>query len=63
LRLGLLGAAAAALGGVLAVVREPVRASARRLASTLASGAFGLVAVSEVCGRFLFYAMQVRVGI
>ena len=63
LRLGLLGAAAAALGGVLAVVREPVRASGRRLASTLASGAFGLVAVSEVCGRFLFYAMQVRVGI
>ncbi len=63
LRLGLLAAAAAALGGVLAVAREPVRAPRRRLASTLASGAFGLVAVSEICGRFLFYAMQVRVGI
>ena len=63
LRLGLLAVAAAALGGVLAVMREPVRASRRRLASTLASGAFGLAAVSEICGRFLFYAMQVRVGI
>lgn len=66
LRLGLLGAAAAALGGALASIRgaagqaEP---SPRPLASALTCGAFGLTAASEVCGRFLFYAMQVRVGI
>ena len=63
LRLGLLAAAAAALGGVLALVRGPSRPSRHRLASALTSGAFGLVLVSEVCGRFLFYAMRVRVGI
>ena len=66
LRLGLLGAAAAALGGVLASTRGaagPDALSRQRLASALACGAFGLTAASEVCGRFLFYAMQVRVGI
>ena len=69
LRLGLLGAAAAALGGVLASSRGaggPSRYSGHSphpLASVLTCGAFGLTAASEVCGRFLFYAMQVRVGI
>ena len=66
LRLGLLGAAGAALGGVLARIRRPAGPSgpsAHRFDSALACGAFGLTAASEVCGRFLFYAMQVRVGI
>ena len=69
LRLGLLGAAAAALGGVLAISRRPFAparptgSSAQRLAFPLTCGAFALTAASEVCGRFLFYAMQVRVGI
>ena len=63
LRLGLLAAAAAALGGVLALARRPPLPSRHRLAAALASGALGLVLVSEVCGRFLFYAMRVRVGI
>ena len=69
LRLGLLGAAAAALGGVLASIRRaggPSGSSGHSphpLASVLTCGAFGLTAASEVCGRFLFYAMQVRVGI
>ena len=63
LRLGLLAAAAAALGGVVALVRRPLRPSRHRLAAALTSGALGLVLVSEVCGRFLFYAMRVRVGI
>ena len=63
LRLGLLAAAAAALGGVLALARRPLLPSRHRLAAALGSGALGLVLVSEVCGRFLFYAMRVRVGI
>ena len=66
LRLGLLGAAAAALLGVLASLRRPGRPSGpsgHRLARGLTYGAFVLTVVSEVCGRFLFYAMQVRVGI
>ena len=69
LRLGLLGAAASALGGVLAIARRPfvparpTGSSSRRLAVALTCSAFGLTAASEVCGRFLFYAMQVRVGI
>ena len=66
LRLGLLGAAAAALGGVLASSRGAAGQagpSTHRLASVLTCSAFGLTVVSEVCGRFLFYAMQVRVGI
>ena len=66
LRLGLLGAAAAALGSVLASIRGAAGQtgpSPRPLASVLTCGAFGLTAASEVCGRFLFYAMQVRVGI
>jgi anaerobic dimethyl sulfoxide reductase subunit C (anchor subunit) len=66
LRLGLLGAAAAALVGVLVTIRRAGGKSGpspHPLAPVLACGAFGLTAVSEVCGRFLFYAMQVRVGI
>ena len=63
LRLGLLAAAAGALGGVLALARGPLLPSRHRLAAALTSGALGLVLVSEVCGRFLFYAMRVRVGI
>ena len=63
LRLGLLAAAATALGGVVALARAPLPPSRHRLAAALTSGALGLVLVSEVCGRFLFYAMQVRVGI
>ena len=69
LRLGLLGAAAAALGGVLAISRRPFvparpgGSSSQRLAVALTCSAFGFTAASEVCGRFLFYAMQVRVGI
>ena len=66
LRLGLLGAAAAALGGVVASGRGAAGQAGPRprpLASALTCGAFGLTAASEVCGRFLFYAMQVRVGI
>ncbi len=68
-RLGLLGAAAGALAGVLLALRAPTGPSTRpgqppfRLAAVLACGAFGLALASEVCGRFLFYAMQVRVGI
>ncbi len=63
LRLGLLAAAAGALGCVLALARGPLLPSRHRLAAALTSGALGLVLVSEVCGRFLFYAMRVRVGI
>ncbi len=66
LRLGLLGAAAAALGGVLVSIRGAAGQagpSPRLLASALTCAAFALTAASEVCGRFLFYAMQVRVGI
>ncbi len=63
LRLGLLAAAAAALGGVVALARGPLLPSRHRLVAALTSGALGLVLVSEVCGRFLFYAMRVRVGI
>ncbi len=60
LRVVLLCVAAAALVGVLAGDR--LLASAR-LARPLTGAAFCLVLVSELCGRFLFYAMQVRVGI
>ena len=60
LRIGSLCVAAAALAGVLAGRRLPV---GRHLARPLTGAAFCLVLVSELCGRFLFYAMQVRVGI
>ncbi len=63
LRLGLLATAGAALVGVFALTRGHLPPSRHRLAAALASGAFGLAIVSEVCGRFLFYAMRVRVGI
>ncbi len=60
LRIGSSCVAAAALAGVLAGRRLPV---GRHLARPLTGAAFCLVLVSELCGRFLFYAMQVRVGI
>ena len=60
LRVASLCVAAAALLGVLA--RDRLLASTR-LTRPLTSAAFCLVLVSELCGRFLFYAMQVRVGI
>ena len=59
LRLGLLCMAAAALGAVFAT-RRPAH---HRLAPAVTGAAFCLVLASELCGRFLFYAMQVRVGI
>ena len=69
LRLGLLAVAAAALGVVLAMHRSlfvpsgTAGPSPHRLASAPTCGAFGLTVGSDACGRFLFYAMQVRVGI
>ena len=60
LRIGSLCAAAAALAGVIAGPRLSV---APRLARPLTGAAFCIVLASELCGRFLFYAMQVRVGI
>ena len=60
LRIGSLCVAAAALAGVLAGPRLLV---GRHLARPLTGAAFCLVLASELCGRFLFYAMQVRVGI
>ena len=60
LRIGSLCAAAAALAGVLAGPRLRI---APHLVRPLAGAAFCLVLASELCGRFLFYAMQVRVGI
>lgn len=60
LRLGLLVVATAALGGVLVSSRTSGRARRGRI---LTYASFGLVLVSEQCGRFLFYATQVRVGI
>ena len=60
LRIGSLCAAAAALSGVLAGSRLRI---APHLVRPLTGAAFCLVLASELCGRFLFYAMQVRVGI
>ena len=60
LRVASLCVAAAALLGVLAGDRL---LASRRLTRPLTGAAFCLVLVSELCGRFLFYAMQVRVGI
>ncbi|MCY3844317.1 MAG: dimethyl sulfoxide reductase anchor subunit [Acidobacteria bacterium] len=60
LRIGSLCAAAAALAGVLA---GPRLAVAPHVVRPLTGVAFCLVLASELCGRFLFYAMQVRVGI
>ena len=59
-RLALLGAAAAALAAVAA---GSARSARRRLTAALTCVAFSAAFVSELCGRFLFYAMQVRVGI
>ena len=60
LRVASLCVAAAALLGVLAGDRL---LASPRLTRPLTGAAFCLVLVSELCGRFLFYAMQVRVGI
>ena len=60
LRIGSLCAAGAALAGVLAGPRLRI---APHLVRPLTGAAFCLVLASELCGRFLFYAMQVRVGI
>ena len=60
LRLALLGVAAAALAGV-AGRRAP--STRRPLTAPLTYVSFAAVLLSELCGRFLFYAMQVRVGI
>ena len=60
LRIGSLCVATAALVGVVAGNRLP---AGPRLARPLIGAAFCIVLVSELCGRFLFYAMQVRVGI
>ena len=60
LRVASLCVAAAALVGVLAGDRF---FASPRLTRPLTGAAFCLVLVSELCGRFLFYAMQVRVGI
>ena len=60
LRLALLAVAAAALA---AVAVGSARSARRRLTAALTCVSFSAVLVSELCGRFLFYAMQVRVGI
>ena len=60
LRVGSLCAAALALAGVLAGPRFRVGPP---LVRPLTGAAFCIVLASELCGRFLFYAMQVRVGI
>ena len=60
LRIGSLCAAAAALAGVLAGPRLRI---APHFVRPLTGAAFCIVLASELCGRFLFYAMQVRVGI
>jgi len=51
--------------GLLAVVliRNTLSAGRESTLSTLAYSAFALVLVSEILGRFLFYASYVRVGI
>ena len=59
-RLALLGVAAAAL---VWVARASARSARRPLVAALTCVSFSTVLVSELCGRFLFYAMQVRVGI
>ena len=60
LRLTLLGVAAATLAGV---ARGAGRLARRPLTAALTYVSFATVLLSELCGRFLFYAMQVRVGI
>ena len=59
-RLVLLFVAAAGLGGALASSQTADRS---RLVARLTYAALGLVLVSELCGRFLFYATRVRIGI
>ena len=59
-RLVLLCIASATLGWLLTTFR---RIRSDRLLHTLAYVSFSLVFLSELCGRFLFYAIRVRVGI
>lgn len=51
--------------GVLALFlyRNAVSPGRERILSTLAYTAFGLVLVSEVLGRFLFYATHIKIGL
>ena len=60
LRLALLGVAAAALAGVAGNRLRSVR---RQPTAALTYVSFAAAVLAELCGRFLFYAMQVRVGI
>ncbi len=60
LRVALLGVAAAALAGVAG---NRVRSAGRQATAALTYVSFAAALASELCGRFLFYAMQVRVGI
>ena len=60
LRLTLLGVAGAALAGV---ARGSAPSPRRPPTAALTYLSFSTVLLSELCGRFLFYAMQVRVGI
>ena len=60
LRLALLGVAAAALAGVAG---NRLRSARRQPTAALTYVSFTAALLAELCGRFLFYAMQVRVGI
>ena len=59
-RLALLGVAAAALAGIAGNWLRSVR---RQPTAALTYVSFAAAVLAELCGRFLFYAMQVRVGI
>jgi anaerobic dimethyl sulfoxide reductase subunit C (anchor subunit) len=61
LRLALVFVGAGILG--LFLYRNAISPGRERILSTLAYTAFGLVLVSEVLGRFLFYATHVKIGL
>jgi len=61
LRLALVFVGAGILG--LFLYRNAMSAGRERIMGTLAYAAFGLVLVSEVLGRFLFYATHVKIGL
>jgi anaerobic dimethyl sulfoxide reductase subunit C len=61
LRLALVFVGAGILG--LFLYRNAVSVGRERILSTLAYSAFGLVLVSEVLGRFLFYATHIKIGL
>jgi anaerobic dimethyl sulfoxide reductase subunit C (anchor subunit) len=61
LRLALVFVGAGVLG--LFLYRNATSPGRERILSTLAYTAFGLVLVSEVLGRFLFYATHIKVGL